>query len=261
WVLPFLLTTGGFYVKFMRYLQPSVPFLLMFAAAWLMGLRDRVRQTVIGVVLGGTAVFAFTFMGIYSQPHPWVQASQWIYEHVPDGALILSEQWDDPLPTSMAVDGAWRRMSEYDNEELTWLTGTGAKDDTQKLADNLALLADGDYLVVTSNRVYGVIPRLPNMYPLSSQYYQLLFDGKLGYELVGVYGRFPHIGSFYLKPDTFGWPELTPGTAVTTYLSQFPGLNGGRADESFTVYDQPLTMIFKNTAHLSVDVLTAQFQN
>lgn len=247
WVLPFLLTTAGFYVKFMRYLQPVVPFLLLFAAAFLAQLPGRwVRAGAAGLVLGGTAVGALAFVGIYSQPHPWVQGSQWIYAHVEPGALILSERWDDPLPTSMEVNGELRRRAEYKNEELTWLTGTGDRDDALKLAANLALLAEADYLVLTSNRVYGVVPRLPQAYPLSSQYHQLLFDGALGYELVAVYGRFPRIANFYIKPETFVWPGLAPPTAVTAYLGSFPGLTWGRADESFTVYDQPLTMIWQN---------------
>ncbi len=260
WVLPFLLITGGFYVKFMRYLQPATPFLMLFAAALLVNLPGRwMRTGVAALVLAGTGLWAVSFVGIYNQPHPWVQGSQWIYANVEPGALILSERWDDPLPSTMEVGGELRRRTEYGNEELTWLTGTGAKDDALKLAANLTLLAEADYLVITSNRVYGVTPRLPQVYPLSSQYHQLLFDGVLGYELVAVYGRFPHIGSFYIEPDTFGWPGLTPPTAVTAYLAQFPGLTWGRVDESFVVYDQPLTMIWQNAAHKSVAELEALF--
>ncbi len=261
WVLPFLLTTAGFYVKFMRYLQPVTPFLLLFAAAFLMQLPwRRVRIGLVGLVLGGTAVWAAAFMGIYSQPHPWVLGSQWIYAHVEPGALILSERWDDPLPTSMEVDGVLRRRAEFKNEELTWLTGTGEKDDALKLAANLTLLAQADYLVLTSNRVYGVVPRLPQAYPLSSQYHQLLFDGALGYELVAVYGRFLRLGNFYIKPETFAWPGLTPPPAVTAYLDSFSGITWGRADESFTVYDQPLTMIWQNVERKTAEELLEMFR-
>ena len=86
-----------------------------------------------------------------------------------------------------------------------------------------------------------------------------MFAGRLGYKLVAVYGRFPHLGPVYLKPDTFGWPGLTPPTAVTTYLDSFPGLSLGRADESFLVYDQPLTMVWQNVSHQSAAEMAAQF--
>lgn len=247
WTIPFFLTTGGLYVKFMRYVQPLTPFLLVYGAAMLVHWRSGwLRRTAICATLITTGLYACSFVSLYEQPHPWVAASQWIFANVPPGSLILSEQWDDPLPTTMLIDGEPRRASEYRNTELTWLTQARTADDETKLQANLDLLAQADYLVLTSNRVYGVVPRLPEIFPLSSQYHQLLFDGKLGYELVAVYGRFPHFGSFYLKPDTFGWPGLMPPQAVTTYLQGFPGMVWGRADESFVVYDQPLTMVWQN---------------
>lgn len=257
WTLPFLLTTGSFYVKFMRYLQPAVPFLMLFAAAALWSLPwQRTRIGLTAGVLLGTTVWTAVFLGIYTQPHPWLQGSRWIYANVPPGALILSEAWDDTLPFSLEGEG---RRAAYANEELTWLVGADERDNHAKLEANLALLARGDYLVLTSNRLYGVIPRLPQRYPLSSQYHQLLFDGRLGYELVAVYGRFPRLGPIYIKPDTFTWPGLTPPTAVAAYLNSFPGLTWGRADESFIVYDQPLTMIWRNVERKTAVELAEYF--
>ncbi len=257
WLLSFLLTTGSFYVKFMRYLQPAVPFLMLFAAAAVCSLPwQRVRIGLAALVLAGTGVWTAVFLGIYTQPHPWLQGSRWIYANVPPGALILSEAWDDALPFSL--DGEGQRAA-YANEELIWLIGADERDNENKLATNLELLARGDYLVLTSNRLYGVIPRLPQRYPLSSQYHQLLFDGRLGYELVAVYGRFPHLGPVYVKPDTFTWPGLTPPTAVADYLATFPGPTWGRADESFIVYDQPLTMIWRNVERKTAVELAQHF--
>ncbi|MFQ5421670.1 MAG: hypothetical protein ACE5EY_15060, partial [Anaerolineae bacterium] len=259
---PFFLSTGSFFVKFMRYLQPITPLLMVMAAGlvWQLG-RMRWRWGVTAVTLIFTTLFAWSFVHLYTDPHPWNAASLWVYENVPPGTMILSEKWDDALPVSLDVDGKRRRRSEYANDELTWLSGTGENDNQAKLAANLELLAGAEYLTIVSNRVYGVVPRLPQRYPLSSQYHQLLFDGKLGYELVYVNGRFPHLGNFYLKPDLFSWPDVTPPTAVTDYLNAFPGLTWGRADESFTVYDQPLTMIFKNTGRLTPAELGQQFDD
>ena len=41
WAVPFFVTTGGFYVKFMRYLQPLTPLLMLFGAALILHLHDR----------------------------------------------------------------------------------------------------------------------------------------------------------------------------------------------------------------------------
>ncbi|PIE81187.1 MAG: hypothetical protein CSA11_05290 [Chloroflexi bacterium] len=262
WMLPFFLVTGSFFVKFMRYLQPLVPFLMLYGAAMVLSLR-RVwwRRVVWGVTLGGTAVYAVAFVNMYQANHPWRAASEWIYDNVPPGSLILSEQWDDSLPTSMGYQGEKRSRSEYRNEELTWLTGIGERDSEEKLAKNLGMLAEADYLTLVTNRAYGVVPRLPQAYPLSGQYHQLLFDGDLGYELVWVNGRYPQLGSAFYRPDTFGWPGLTPPDELSAYLqTNMPGIDGGRVDESFVVYDQPLTLIFKNVAHLSAAEMANLFQ-
>ena len=234
----------------MRYLQPLVPFLMIFGAAmllnwrWLWG-----RRLTMAAVLVTTTLYALSFVNLYSQPHPWVVASEWIFDNVEPGTLILSEQWDDSLPASLTVDGELRRRAEYVDEPLTWLTGMGERDDEVKLAENLELLAEADYLTLASNRVYGVAPRLPDRYPISSQYHELLFDGSLGYEPVFVATRAPHLAGFHLIPDTFGWPGLRPPALVADFLDSLPGVRGGRADESFTVYDQPLTIIFENVEH------------
>ncbi len=260
WVLPYVLLTGSFYVKFLRYTQPVIPFLLIFGAALLWRWRYPAgRYAFAGIVLLVSALYAVAFVGLYRAEHPWNAASRWIYENVPSGTTILSEQWDDSLPVNLNISGEPRARSEYPNVELTWLTYPDAADNEARLMANLELLAGADYLTILSNRVYGVVPRLPERYPLSGQYHQLLFDGALGYEPVWVGGRAPQLLGVEWRADTFGWPGLRPPGMVTDYLGQSPGLSLGRADESFIVYDQPLTMIFRNTGRLSAEQMRAVF--
>ena len=261
WVVPFFLTTGSFLVKFMRYMQPMIPFLLVWGAAWLFSWRQTWLKWSVGTaVLLSTTLYALSFLNLYQQPHPWVAASEWLFANVPPGSLVLSEQWDDSLPSSMVFDGEVRRRSEYPNAELTWLTGTETADDEAKLAGNLALLAQADYVTILSNRIYGTVPRLPQRYPLSGQYHQLLFSGELGYEPVFVAGRYPTLFGWQLRPDTFGWPNLQPPLQVQSYVEGQPGFNLGRTDESFIVYDQPLTIVFRNVAGKTAVEMQALFE-
>ncbi len=260
WALPFFLSTGSFYVKFMRYLMPLTPFLMLFAAAMLWQWRQqRWRSAVVGLALIATALYALSFVNMYQTAHPWAAASQWIYANVSPGATILSEQWDDALPVSLLVDGQSRRRSEFQDMQLTWLSKTADHDDAAKLDANLERLAAADYLTVVSNRIYGVVPRLPDEYPISSQYHQLLFDGALGYEAAAVFGRFPNVGNFAMKPDYFEWPGLRPPSLVERFLDGTPGVNWGRVDESFTVYDQPLTILFENVGKKSAEEMRLLF--
>ncbi len=269
WVVPFFLVTGNFYVKFMRYMQPLTPFLMIFAAALLWQTAVTLKKftpVLIGGVLLPTVVYAFAFVNMYQQPHPWRDASVWIYENVPSGTLILSEKWDDALPKSMTVNGRLHSRTDYQQAELTWLSGIDGADDAEKLEQNIALLAEAEYVTLATNRIYGVVPRLDEAYPLSHTYHQLLMDGKLGYEAAAVYCRFPTIFNLVIQPDTFDWATVRPSPAVATYLQE-GGVSGGkmvwnngRADESFLVYDQPLTIIFKNTGGMTAVEMAAAFE-
>jgi len=261
WTVPFFISTGGLDVKFMRYLQPLVPFLMIYGAAMLLGLPwKRLRTAAVLLVLLFTGCYALAFVNIYQQEHPWITASRWIYDNISPGQTVVNEVWDDPLPDTLIINGRVERRSHYRSGEVNWLSGTGTLDNEEKLLKNLAVLATADYVFVASNRNYGVIPRLEERYPLSSQYYPLLFDGSLGFEAVYAGSRYPGLFDFHLKPDTFSWPGLEPPGLVADYLDSVPGINGGRTDESFTVYDQPLVIIFKNVGQLSVEEMAALFE-
>ncbi|HEX7975985.1 MAG TPA: DUF2298 domain-containing protein, partial [Anaerolineales bacterium] len=116
-------------------------------------------------------------------------------------------------------------------------------DDTpQKLDRFLRILNVSDYIVISSNRQWGSLPRLPERFPMTTVYYRNLlgcpaekdivwcyrvaqpgsFQGNLGYDLVKVFQSNPSIGPVQIN-DQF-------------------------AEEAFTVYDHPKVMIFKKNA-------------
>jgi hypothetical protein len=265
WTVPFFLVTGSFEVKFLRYLLPLTPFLAIYGAAmlslpWRRGRASRVaqaralvlRRLVAGGALALTFLWAAAFVGMYhAAEHPWVAASCWIGERVPDGSTIVTEHWDYALPVK--IRGL---AGHYESLELEWFyveDRLGLEKNRVELETALSQLAEGDYLVLASNRLYGVIPRLPDRFPEGAAYYRLLFSGELGWKLVHWSGRYPELNGWVLADDTFSRPGLpTPGP-----LSEWePGavtLVWGAADESYTVYDHPLVLIFENRARLSAD--------
>ena len=261
WTVPFFLVTGAFYVKFMRYLQPLTPFLMIYAAAFLLSFKWKwVRRVSITAVLLFTSLYALAFVSLYDQTHPWIIASQWVFNNVEPGAMILSEQWDDSLPSTMRIDGEIRYRSEYPNGELIWLTYPDGRDDLAKLEANLELLAEADYLTLMTHRGYGTVGRLTERYPLSSQYYPLLLDGSLGYEPVFVVGRSPNLAGIHLYADTFAQAGLFTPEMVAEWETAVSRINLGPADESFLVYDQPLTIIFENVERKSAEELISLFE-
>ena len=256
WVAPFFLVTGAFQVKFLRYLIPMTPFLLLFGSRMLFALWDRATEwrpvlrpwLVAGLVLlvGSTAFYALSYMSVYQQPHTAVRASQWINQNVPKGSVILKEgPWEEGFPN----------MGGYQIGELPMYEPDGP----YKLGLLAGELARGDYLLFFSNRMYGTIPRLPERYALSTAYYRLLFSGRLGYELVNVEATYPELLGVGFIDDTFERPGL-PDPAGQVRASGMPpvALNLGFADESFSVYDHPKVLIFRNTQrHDEATVLTA----
>lgn len=153
---------------------------------------------------------------------------------------VVETSWDDALPAGMSV------YNPYDysvgiyrsdlNFEMYW------EDNEEKLTRFLTNLDQADYIFISSNRQWGTTVRLPERYPLTTEYYRQLlgcpidreiiwcysvaqpgmFQGNLGYELAAVFQSDPGLGSFRIN-------------------TQF-------AEEAFSVYDHPKVLIFRKTA-------------
>lgn len=386
WGTVFFLYQGTQWVKSMRYLLPVYPVFTLFAAwgleqgfAWAtprpegasrwQGVRRKVLRPLLLLapagVLGGTALWAIAFLQIYARPVTRIEASRWMFEHIPTAAtlhtaaggdiqltlstasnlevgypllarlatehpltvtgvtlnkvdglgvngerqilvrlmadplnaqtmaesaaafqmpaqgkipltfslpaplpveegvtvyvqiellqgapvelatsVLANEHWDDPLP--LRVDGKdpygnWYRsltsspstqMNNYDDD-------TPAK--RQQLFD---WLDEADYIVLSSNRLYGSIPRLPLRYPFTTAYYDALFDGRLGFELAAEFVSFPTLG-----PCQFPDQELVFDLMEPRYTNRKPcSIAYPPAEEAFSVYDHPAVLIFAKTA-------------
>lgn len=253
WVIPYFVVTGAFVVKFPRYMLPVLPVLFVFAGVAMSAVLrrwPRAGQALVALVLLPTGAYALAFVHIYSVPHPWVIASDAIYANAPPNATILLEKWDHPLPLDIHSDG--RRLSRK-RYELRLFDPMAQPDDERKLRELLSAVSTSDFIVISSNRNYGPVGRLTDAYPLTSAYYRALFDGALGYEIVTTATRFPELGGIAMRSDPFlqvdmPWPrDLEP--------IRPSDLRPGFADESFTVYDHPLVLVYRNTAGLSVSEL------
>jgi hypothetical protein len=173
------------------------------------------------IVLGGTIFQGLALLNVYSQPNTRVQASLWIYHHLRPGSVLTYEQWDDPLPLALNGYG----LSMFTEAEYKTTSGQLAAgldlygDDTIQKAQQLAsFLSAVDAITMTTDRLDKSIPRLPQRYPLTIHYYQLLFSGQLGFHLAAQFDNYPHL---------FG---------IT--------LNDRGADESYSVFDHPTCRIF-----------------
>ena len=253
WVIPYFLITGSFQVKFIRYLLPISPFLVLFGARMLIDVWDRLKVRVpssrpvligsLALLLGATGFYAVSYMSIYGESHTAVRTSAWLNANAKPGATILKEHWEEGLPDLAAF--RIRELPLYNDDGEAKL---------QTLAEELAA---ADYVVFFSNRLYGTIPRLPERYPLSGEYYRQLFTGGLGYELVNVETSYASLAGVTLTEDTFGRPGVPVPELVRAEAPSGLRLDLGFADESFTVYDHPMGLVFANVGRLSEDGLKA----
>ena len=255
WVVPYLLITGALQVKFLRYLIPLTPFLLLFGSQMLFALWDRLAAIRPGlqpwIVAGlttlvcATAFYALSYAGVYGQTHTAVRASDWIRLNAPEESVILKEHWEEALPGLYGYE--IRELPMYDN------------DDARKLHRIAEELAGADYMVLFSNRLYGTVSRLPERYPISREYYRLLFSGRLGYRVVDFETAYPSLLGVSFVDDTFSRPDLPEPAALSGRRESPLTLDLGFADESFSVYDHPKVIVFENVERLSEDALRSLF--
>ena len=240
WIVPYGLITLSFQVKFLRYLEPITPFLCLTAAYLLWRIASAsslrlpsplkvIRYAPLAVVIVATVLYVYAFMQIYTAPITRVQASNWIYRNIPAGAVITDESWDDSLPFARVVDGRPRSQGEYSVVTMN----LHEPDDTVKLDNLRKWVGSADYIIISSNRMYGWLPRLADRFPITQRYYDLLFSESLGYQKVAEFTSYPRLGPWVLNDD--------------------------HSDESFTVYDHPKVLIYRRTRTLSASEFDALF--
>jgi YYY domain-containing protein len=169
---------------------------------------------------------------------------------IASSSVLGNEHWDDPVPLRI---GGRDGYSFYRGLELQNYN----EDTPDKLGQILSWLEQADYMFLTSNRLYASIPRQPLRYPLTSEFYRLLFTGQLGFDLIQEYASYPTLGPFEFPDQETTqaldlWPDPTrlpnPGVISVPYPP---------AEEAFSVYDHPRVLIFKKRPDFSLsDAIT-----
>ncbi len=222
-VVPFVYS-ANLVGKPQRYFLGAYPLLSIIASYLVVYHFDRKLIKAISLlIIVISLVWGVSFVSIYRHPHTRVEASRWMYEAIEPGSRIGWELWDDPLP--LLVDG--KNGGILPGVEM----GLYDPDDERKLEEIIYDLRRADYISLSSNRLYGAIPKMPQRYPLASLYYKLLFEEKLGFVKVAEFTSYPGIWRFRIDDDF--------------------------AEETFTVYDHPKVIIFKKSNNFSVDKVRA----
>ncbi len=218
--LIYFIVIGRSAVKFMRYMLPLYPSIAVFigiALGFIFSYNKfpkLFRWLLVGSIIVVASLWTNAFISIYLKPHSRESASLWMLQNIPPGSRLAEEHWDDRLPLFSG------ELFEYIDLPLYELP-----DDTDKWKLIADRLEQADYIVMTSNRLYGSLPKLADCsnhekcYPLTTQYYNDLFAENL---------NFFKVAEFTSRPSIFGIEIIDDN-----------------ADESFTVYDHPKVIIFQ----------------
>lgn len=234
WALVYLSVVGSAVTKFPRYMLPLYPVWAAWAAYSIFHLCElrRFAGALLGVLTASTTSIAgLAQIGVYGQPHPWIVASQRLYERLEPGSIIGIEAWEHPLPVPLPAGDVsqfvQRTAPVYDDESA------------QKLSALSDLSDQADVIVIASPRGYGALAQSPLRFPETLGWYA----HSLRDRSVEVYARCPRIGPLAFSDE----PLRDAGLDVRLTAAQICGTRWAvrlpHLDESFRVYDAPLTLL------------------
>lgn len=212
----------SWYARFVRYETPLLPTMVLFAAYAVSSLPFALlrRGIMVLTALVTVAVGALQLL-VYLNPDPRIAAWDWLSPQLADGQHIVVE----PVDVGSAY---WYGPKRTPLQVVPLIEPSGAAKLT-RIADTLAT---GDWMIVASRRHHAVLPRLQQRFPEMCGYYDALWSGRLGYEVVARFTRRPPLPQI-LSPEIW-------------------------AEETFTVFDSPEVYVLRNARHLSVAELLGE---
>jgi hypothetical protein len=190
--------------QWVRYLLPVVPYLCLLATAlalrladgWVGGGWTLRRGLVLGVLLLSAGLGALAISATFQRPHPQVQASRWIYDHVPYRTPLGIEVTANVMP--LPLPGHVAPAREY---QLMRFDPLADQSSPAAAAALRAWLNSADYLIIDASQAARIAPHLPWRYPVQIRYYDLLFQGKLGFTPVYTATSYPSLFGLQLRDD------------------------------------------------------------
>jgi YYY domain-containing protein len=183
------------------------------------------------------------------------------------GSVVGSEQpWDEPVPTAvcklpvgmtlndnlsagMFSREDCQRVSIWNDQIHVHNLDIAAEDTPDKRTRWITMLDQSDYIYINSNRRYDSQTRLPARFPLTARYYEALFSGELGFDLVATFQETFELGPIQISD------QYLPTYHVPAWLNEY------EAEEAFTVYDHPVIFLFKKRPDYSPENTRAIMHN
>lgn len=226
--------------KYMRYFYPIYPLLIICSGIFI----NKINPKKLKVLIIINIIFTLGFLNIYLFPHSRYVASEWICKNIPSTSNISSESWDDSLPLNIPSC-----PSRYVHQELN-LFDAESKEKWNNINQKLDKI---DYLILSSNRLWGSIPKFKQRYPATTNFYKNLFDHKINFKLIKKIYSYPGFHLPFIKKciligySNYPYKENNNKFIEVDQKCNYPGIyfRDDNSEESFTVYDHPQVLIFQ----------------
>ncbi len=207
------------FVKWTRYLVPTIPFFLLIISILLVSLEKTMRK------IYGAYIFSFlTLIGlcclyitayilvVLAAPDSRIAAANWVRLHIPTNSLTMSELYDLGILPFNGIINHITLCNTYDLETNIYPC------DGQPLS---TVVASSEIIILPSQRIYKTRFMNPQRYPAGVSFYQSLFSGRVGYHKI------------YETPCSLLCRVLYLGNPVYSF------------EQTATVFDRPTITIFK----------------
>ena len=230
---------GGLHAKHVRYLIPLLPFLSLFAAnlcahisrrSLSPGLR-RPGLLLTSILLLYSLAYGLAFARIYLVEDSRVQTARWISQQIPAASRIGVEQGGFSMQS--LISGEKFSRQSFDLGRLFETRGYRSCRSTLDYLQRR--IADVDYIVVTDVNRYRQFTAVPELYPVVAEFYQRLWDGKLGFIPAARFKEYPALGGLAFYDDD--------------------------AEPSFLGYDHPTVRVFERSSRGKVETTWAKWRN
>ena len=158
--------------------------------------------------------------------------------------IIYNEStWDDALPLPMNNTlpyditygryGSIKYLDLFHDEDYLF---------REKLIERTSA---ADYIIVSSNRIYGSAARIKNRFPILSVWYQQITDCDISKSTTECFNKLAQ-----KKKNRGNYFDLLSSFSSEFYLGEIT--SGQTAEEAFTVYDHPTVFIFKKSTNFDL---------
>ena len=219
--ISFFASNSLLFAKWTRFIAPTFPFFSIFAIFFISSIPNKFqafKTILITILLISTGLWSLMSFSIYIKPDVRISADKWLKSNLSMESTYLVEGGntvDLPLSSSRKIS-----LNFYSLE-----------DNLSTREKIVQALQESDYFIIQSRRVFKNHERLPNLYPKTARFYNVLFNGQLGFEKIKEFHSFPSIPF--------------PGTII-----EFPD---EEAEETWSVFDHPVIRIYKKERVYSTD--------